>query len=194
MNHRVALRASILAASLAAAPLAFASDVSLSPFAGLQYGGGFDYLGRHVSIGAGLEYGGLLDVGGDHWGANFLYTREQGGVEGVPGVELTVERYMGGVREQKGEGRTRYSGTFLLGATRYVPRGFGGSTRFTIALGLGVLTELSPHFGLRADVHGYYAFVEAGGGIACIDGSCLFAFSSSGMLQGDVTAGLVLKF
>ena len=195
MIQPAALRASILAASLAVAPLASASDVSLSPFAGLQFGGGFDYyLGSHVSIGAGLEYGGLLDVGGDHWGANFLYTRETGGLEGVPLVELTVERYLGGIREQKGQGRTRYSGVFLLGATRFVPAGFGGNTRFTAGLGLGVITSLSPHFGLRADIHGYYAFVSAGGGMACANGTCLFAFSSSGMMQGDLTAGLVLKF
>jgi hypothetical protein len=196
MIHSATIRSLIVAAGLAAAaPLASASDVSISPFVGLQYGGGLDYyLGSHVSIGAGLEYGGLLDVGGDHWGMNFLYTREHGGLEGVPLVEMTVERYLGGIRELKGEGRTRYSGAFLLGATRFEPDGFSGSTRFTISLGLGLQTELAQHLGFRADVRGYYAFVEAGGQMACLNGTCLFAFSSSGMLQGDLTAGLVLKF
>jgi hypothetical protein len=196
MIKSATVRSLILAAGLAAAaPLASASDVSLSPFVGLQYGGGFDYaFGSHVSIGPGLEYGGLLDVGGDHWGVNFLYTREQGDLEGVPLVEMKVERYLAGVREMKGEGRSRYSGVFLLGATRFDTNGFGGSTRFTIGLGLGLYTELAPHLGFRADVHGYYAFVEAGGGMACANGTCLFNFTSSGMLQGDLTAGLVLKF
>jgi hypothetical protein len=48
--------------------------------------------------------------------------------------------------------------------------------------------------GLRADVHGYYAVVTAGAGTACVSGSCLYVFGSSGIWQGDVTAALEFRF
>jgi len=74
------------------------------------------------------------------------------------------------------------------------PDGFGSDVRFTAALGLGAGTSLSSRLGLRADVHGYYAVVTAGAGTACVSGSCLYVFGSSGIWQGDVTAALEFRF
>jgi hypothetical protein len=181
------------------AATARAGDVQVSPFFGLQYGGGLDsVLGGTYLIAAGLEFGGTVDFGvGDSWGLEVLYSRQDSELErpGAPGFDMAVERYMAGVYEQKGEGRTRFIGVFLLGVTRLAP-GFAGSgsdVRFTGGVGLGVKHLLSEHFGLRAEARAYYVVVEAGAGAVCA-GSCLFVYSASGLWQGDVTAGMVIAF
>ncbi len=102
---------------------------------------------------------------------------------------------MGGVGEERGDGPTRYFGVVLLGAARFTPglAGFGSSSRFTAALGLGLKRRFSEHLGFRADARGYYVAAETGGGVFC-SGSCLFVFSASGLWQGDLGAGFVLAF
>jgi hypothetical protein len=195
-------RSMLLAAAVALLAMnvrAGAGDVEIAPFAGLQYGGSFNSAatGRHVSFGAGLQYGGTVDVGiAENWAVEALYARQSTDLSSIPSVGLTVERFMAGVREEKGDGPARFLGVFLLGLTRFAP-GLDGSDadeRFTAALGLGVRAPLSPHFGLRADARAYYTVVTSGGGTACVNGACLFVFGSSGILQGDITAALMFKF
>ncbi len=48
--------------------------------------------------------------------------------------------------------------------------------------------------GLRFEARGLYTLVRASGGVFCANGSCLFAFSGSGLWQGDVSGGLILAF
>jgi hypothetical protein len=196
MRHRAGRL--LLFAALVLLPVehARAGNIEIAPFIGLGYGGALESLAtrRQASIGAGLQYGGTVDVAiGRSWAVELLFSRQATDLESVPRVGLAVERYLAGVREEKGEGRIRFLGVFLLGLTRLVPDGLGTDERFTAAVGLGLRTSLSPRIGLRADARGYYAFVTSGGGIACVNGSCLFAFGSSGMWQGDLTAALVLK-
>jgi hypothetical protein len=182
---------------LLAAAGARAGDVALAPFVGFQYGGGFDSAFGRASIDIGLQYGAVLDVpiGGDRWGAEVLFARQETELSGVPSRDVAVERYMAGVREEKEVGdRFRFRGVFLVGATRFVLAGLGSDVRFTGAIGLGMRMRLGQSFGLRADVRGYYAVVSLSGGSACVDGSCLFLFGGSGVWQGDVTAGLELRF
>lgn len=192
----------LLTAAVAFLPVkarAGAGDVEIAPFAGLQYGGSFNSAatGRHVSFGAGLQYGGTVDVGiNENWAVEALYARQSTDLSSLPALDLTIERYMVGVREEKGDGPARFLGVFLLGLTRFAPglEGSDADERFTAAVGLGVRAPLSPHFGLRADARAYYTVVTSGGGTACINGACLFVFGSSGIFQGDVTAAVVFTF
>ncbi len=177
-----------------------AADVEVAPFAGLRYGGSFNSTasGHRVSMGTGFEYGATLDVViGESWGVELLYSREESALSNPgPSLDMKIERYMAGVREEKGEGRTRFIGVFLLGLTRFAPGfdGFDADERFTVGVGLGGKIFLSERFGLRAEARGFYVIVESGAGIACIDGSCLFRYHASGLWQGDVTAGVVIAF
>ena len=107
---------------------------------------------------------------------------------------FAVERYLAGVREEKGDGRFRFRGNGFLGATRFAVDGLGSDVRFTAAIGLGASMALAPHVALRADARAYYTVASFAGGSACINGSCLYAFAGSGVWQGDVTAGLELTF
>jgi len=174
-----------------------AGDVALAPFVGFQYGGAIDSVASgRASIGVGLQYGATLDVaiGEGGWGADVLFARQESDLASVPRVGIAVERYMAGVREEKGDGRFRFRGVFLIGATRFALDGLGSDVRFTGALGLGASVSLSRRFALRADARAYYAVVSFAGGTACVNGSCLYVFGGTGVWQGDVTAGLELRF
>ena len=189
----------LLAAALSLTPTsAFPGDVALEPFVGFQYAGAFhsEATGRRVEIGIGLQYGANLDIPFEEnrWGIDLLFARQESELEDAPRLGIAVERYMVGVREEKGDGGFRFRGNFYLGATRFVLDGLGSDVRFTGAIGLGASFALSPRFGLRADARAYYAVVSFSGGTACVNGSCLYVFGGSGVWQGDVTAGLQLRF
>jgi hypothetical protein len=81
-----------------------------------------------------------------------------------------------------------------VGLTRVLPEGLGADERFTFALGLGIRWPLTQQLGVRADARGYYAVVSSGGATACVNGACLLLFGSSGVWQGDLTAGVVWTF
>lgn len=189
----------LLAATVALTPAsAFSDGVTLEPFAGFQYGGAFhsEASGRQVAIGIGLQYGANLDIPFEEnrWGIDLLFARQESELDDVPRLGIAIERYMAGVREEKGDGRFRFRGNFYLGATRFVLDGLGSDVRFTGAIGLGASYAVSPRFGLRADARAYYAVVSFSGATACVNGNCLYVFGGSGVWQGDVTAGLQLRF
>jgi len=175
-----------------------AGDVALEPFAGFQYGGAFhSESGRRAEIGIGLQYGANLDIplfGEDRWGIDLFFARQETELEDAPRLGMAIERYMVGIREEKGDGRFRFRGNFYLGASRFILDGLGSDVRFTGALGLGTSYAVSPRFGLRADARAYYAVVSFSGGTACVNGNCLYVFGGSGVWQGDVTAGLQFRF
>jgi hypothetical protein len=171
------------------------SRVEVAGFAGLQFGGGVQAAptGRKASFGAGLDYGGTVDVRfAESWSVEALYSRQ--GTE-LPGLDATIERFMVGVTEEHDHGRTKVFGVALLGATRFVPGAtqYGSQVLFTLGLGLGVKYFVSDRVALRAEARGFYAITQSGGGLFCA-GGCLFVFSSSGLAQGDVTAGVAVAF
>jgi hypothetical protein len=197
MSRRTQLFALPAALVLLSPASALAGDVTLEPFVGIQYGGAFHAVGSgRASIGVGLQYGATLDVaiGGERWGAQAFFARQDSELEGVPRLGVAVERYMAGVREEKGDGRFRFRGVFLLGATRFALDGLGSDVRFTVAPGLGASVSLSPRFALRADVRAYYAVISSAGGTACVNYSCLYVFGGTGVWQGDLTAAVELRF
>jgi len=197
MTHRPAGSLLLpLACILLAAGSARAGDVEVAPFFGLQYGGSLVApAGHKVAIDVGPQYGATLDVAiTQRWSIELLYARQETEGASTLRIGLAVERYMAGVGEEKQLGRGRFLGVALLGLTRVVPDGLGADERFTVALGLGLGWPLTPRLGLRVDARGYYAFVSSGGGTACVNGSCLLVFGSSGVWQGDITAGLSWTF
>jgi hypothetical protein len=197
MTRRIRLFLLRAAIVLSSAVPARAGDVSIAPFVGFQYGGALDsVVSGRAEIGIGLQYGATLDVaiGDSGWGAQALFARQESDLRSVPPVSVAVERYMAGVREEKEVGRFRFRGVFLVGATRLHLQGIGSDVRFTGALGLGASVSLSPRVALRADARAYYAVISFAAGTACVDGSCLYVFGGTGVWQGDVTAGLELRF
>lgn len=177
------------------------SKFQLAPLAAWGFGGSVDDLTLETqrSFGAAPQFGGALDVRvGSGWNVELFYTRQTSELTGAPGPQLdvTIERYLVGLQEEKGDQRLRWFGTVYAGGTRFVPglEGFGSELRFTGGVGLGVKAFFSRNVGMRLEARGYYTVVDAEGGFLCSGGTCLFAFSGSGLLQGDVGGGLVLAF
>ena len=194
-----------------AAPLAHAQEpdfvhgqkIQLTPFGGYQFGGSFvePVSGAGFSLESGLAYGGTLDFGiNEHWRVELLYSRQETELRpptGAPTFPQVVERYMVGiVEEPETDGPFRFFGVALLGATRLVPglAGIDSELRFAAGLSLGTKVPASGRFALRLEARGFYTVVDSGGAVFCTNGACLFRFSGSGIWQGDVTAGLELRF
>jgi hypothetical protein len=194
-----ASRLVLLALAIGAVP-AQAQTVQLAPFAGFQFGGSFvTPAGAAFELHDSLDYGGGLDVAiSSSWRVGLLYSRQDTELRGPgPSFDLSVERLMASLVEERGEGTdARFFGEALFGVTRFVS-GLGGydtDSRFTLGVGLGLKRFFSEHFGVRGQVRGLYTFTEADGGVFCVNGECLFLFSGSGLWQGEVSGGLVIGF
>jgi len=189
---------STLAGLPSAAP---AQSVQITPFAGYAFGGAVrdTALDEARSFDAALAYGGALNFPiGETWRFELLYSRQPTQIENgpSPSFDVTIERYLAGFQEEKGEENVRWFGTVWLGATRFVPGagGYDSVTKFGGGVGLGVKTFFAKNVGLRLEGRAFYTLVKGEGGAFCVNGSCLFAFSGSGLWQGDVSAGLILAF
>jgi hypothetical protein len=193
-----ASRLVLLALAIGAVP-AQAQTVQLAPFAGFQFGGSFITPGGAVfELEDSLDYGGGLDVGiSPNWRVGLLYSRQDTELRGPgPSFDLSVERLMASLVEERGEGTdARFFGEALFGVTRFVAGGgYDTDSRFTLGLGLGLKRFFSERFGVRGQVRGFYTFTEADGGVLCVNGECLFLFSGSGLWQGELSGGLVIGF
>jgi hypothetical protein len=199
-----AARAATLALALATAwgGAARAQAVELAPFAGYQFGGGLTspVLGRDYTLAPSFHWGGAVDFAiSENWRAEVYYSRQDSALEpqgGGASFDVVLERFEAGIMEQKGTGDTRFFGTLLLGASRFVPKvgDYDTDTHFSGTLALGFKRYFGQHLGLRAEARAHWISVESGAGAICSNGSCIFAFSGSGIWQGDFSGGVILAF
>jgi hypothetical protein len=181
-----------------------AAEVELAPFAGIQFGGHVDspVYGGSFSLDESVDFGATLDIAIDEvWRVEVLYSRQESELRrrgGLPPVfPLTVERYMVGIMEElESDSAVRFFGVGLVGATRLIPPDFdgGGELRFAAGLSLGAKVRASKRLGFRFEARAFYTVFDSDGTILCGAGTCLFDFDGSGLWQGDVTGGLVLRF
>jgi hypothetical protein len=200
MTSRVVIAGLVLAAFLLATPAARAQTVELGIFGGYGFGGalvstvGF----QDIPIDSGVVYGGTAAVGFAHgWRFEAMVSRRESEMRvPKPGgrVAVNVERFMGGVQQEESAGPVLIFGAFMLGATRFVPAGSGSDTWFTLGVGAGVKTLVSRHVGFRFEARGFYTPVTVSGRVYCGFSACLFDYTGSGIFQGDVSAGLVVRF
>lgn len=201
MPRSVRMPAALAVALLLGATPARAQSVQITPFVGYAFGGSVrdTVLDESRSFDAALDYGGTLSFPiSESWRFELLYSRQETKLAGGPGssFDVTIERYLGGFQEEKGDERLRWFGTVWFGATRFVPGlgGYDSETKFGAGVGLGVKTFPVKNVGLRFEARGFYTLVKGEGGAFCANGTCLFAFSGTGLWQGDVSAGLILAF
>jgi hypothetical protein len=197
---RSAIAGLVLAFVLAGADVR-AQTVEASVFGGLSFGGeliatpGYE----SVPLQAGLLYGGGVNVEFlPKWRLEALVMREESKVRGpVDGthVDVDVDRYMLGVQQQERlSGRFDVFGEFMIGATRYLPGGYGSELWFTLGVAAGVKTSVARHVGFRFEARGYYTPVSIGGVGVCGGYGCVIGYTGTGTFQGDVTAGLIVAF
>jgi hypothetical protein len=201
MPVRVGVAVIVVTVLLSAAAESRAQTVELTAFGGLSFGGeliatpGYE----SVPLQAGLLYGGGVNVEVlPKWRIEALIMRQESKVRGpVHGthVEVDVDRYMLGVQQQEPlSGRFDVFGEFMIGATRYLPRGYDSELWFTLGAAAGVKTLLARHLGFRFEARGYYTPVVISGMGICGGYGCVIGYTGTGTFQGDIAAGLIVAF
>jgi len=189
----------ILAA--ASAPEARAQAIELTAFGGLAFGG--ELLAtpglEAVPLQAGPLYGGAFNVEFlPRWRFEALVMREESNVRGPRSgthVDVNVDRYMLGILSHEPlSGRFDIFGEFMLGATRYLPRGYESELWFTLGVAAGVKTYVARHIGFRFEARGYYTPVVISGAAICGGYGCVIGYTGTGTCSGDISAGVIFAF
>jgi hypothetical protein len=79
------------------------------------------------------------------------------------------------------------------GATRFETTS-GRDTRPSLGLGGAVVWMPSTHVGLRGDLRALITFTGSSGSALACNGGCSFFYSGSVVIQGEASAGIVLRF
>jgi hypothetical protein len=180
--------------------------IEIAPFAGYRFGGGFEdaNTGSDLSLDSSESFGLILDYELNPNQQLEVYLSRQktklsadGTFTGNPLFDLSVEYYhFGGLYVFDVENkriRPFISGT--LGITRMDPDGasLNEEIRFSLALGGGVKIFLTDNFGLRFDGRGIFTAMDSNAAVFC-SGGCAVKVRSSGFVQGELGAGVILRF
>ena len=179
-----------------------AGRFEITPFYGWQFGGGVAVIGGDLEIKDAAVYGVILDVTmrpGTQ--LELSYSRQETELQSNPfGLpretlfDMTVEYWQIGGLGFTQRGGARPFGSFTLGATHYNPDSvtLDGEWRFSMVLGGGVKIIPSERLGIRLQGHLLTTFLSTGSGIWCGGGGCSFGLFGSGILKGEVSAGVIL--
>ncbi len=203
------IRAQVVLAFLAfaVASAAFAQkegSVEIAPFIGYRFGGSvYDYYGLQQSIQDSESVGVTLTLPiGRADGVELLYSHQGTDVPadsptGTRTYPLDVDYWMlGGVHEFQGQNErlrpflTGYLGAAIASSSQ---GSVNSASRFALGIGGGVKYDLGRTVALRFDARALFVFVNGGAGIFCGGAGCAASFNGNGLLQGEATAGIVLK-
>jgi hypothetical protein len=185
---------------------AMAQAVEVTPFIGQRYGGSF----ADANTGASFEvadanaFGLVFDFDTEpDKQIEILLSRQNTSLStndplftGNPLFDLTIDYYhLGGLYMLPDYDKVRpfVSGTF--GITRMEPKraDLTTETRMSLSLGAGAKIFFTKNLGLRFDVRGIYTALNADTAIFC-SGGCAIKVNSSGFLQTELTAALMMRF
>ncbi len=210
MKHRVLATALLVTVPAAAR----GQTVEITPLIGYRIGGGFSAtVGSDPAAGT-VDYE-VKDAGsfGVHLGfrvardgeIELLYARQNtrlataGLFTGEPLFDLALETWQAGgnyLFAEEGARLRPYIGAGL-GITRLLPEpaSLQDETRFSASFAAGVKVSLARHLGLRLEARGFFTVLESDRQTFCGSGQgCLVHASGSDISQGEVRAGLVLRF
>ncbi|KPQ29052.1 MAG: hypothetical protein HLUCCX14_08255 [Marinobacter excellens HL-55] len=203
------LIAVLLTLTLASSPVA--ADIGLSPFVGYRMGGSVDIetagastddeIRFRDSVSHGLVVNFDLPEAGKqgelYFGQQNTSARLDDGLfaPDTQSIDLTIyQLQFGGLYFPGGKS---YGGfvSGVLGVTRLEPDDsrFDTHHRAALSLGGGYQFYLSEQMRLRLDLRGVYTALDSGGSVFC-SGGCELKFRSSGYLQVEAGAGLVVRF
>jgi hypothetical protein len=185
---------------------AMAQAVEVTPFAGQRYGGSFAdaNTGANFEVADANAFGLVLDFDTEpDKQIEILLSRQNTSLStndplftGNPLFDLTIDYYhLGGLYMLPDYDKVRpfVSGTF--GITRMEPKraDLTTETRMSLSLGAGAKIFFTKNLGLRFDVRGIYTALNADTAIFC-SGGCAIKVNSSGFLQTELTAALMMRF
>ena len=182
-----------------------AQRVEIMPFGGYQFGGVFRLVNGELEIKANPCFGLVFGINlREHILIEFLYSRQETGMEFIehPSRERTdlfnmaIEYCQVGMNYHFGFGNYIPFGMFSLGVSRFDPYETGTGSEYFFAIGGagGVKMFITENVGVRFQARLLIPF-QAGSDLFCKDGECKVRVSSgTGIAQGELSAGLVLRF
>jgi len=183
----------------------YAETFEVAPFSGHRYGGSFEDSNTNAKLEVedATAFGLILDFDYEPDSQIEVYLSRQntsmstaGTFTGNPLFDLTIDYYhLGGLYMLPDFDRIRpfLSGTF--GLTRMDPKRADLTTenRWSISLGTGAKIFFNKHLGLRFDLRGIYTSLNSDTAVFC-SGGCNIKVNSSGFLQTELSAALMMRF
>jgi hypothetical protein len=194
-----------LLAILVMSPISPARATEIAPFAGQRFGGSFvdANTGTTFEFADDAAFGVILDFYSKPREQIEVYLSRQdtrlttgGTFTGDPLFDLTIDYYhIGGLVMFGDDERIRPFMTGTFGLTQMDPDRADLTTenRPSIALGGGSKIYLTRRIGLRVDVRGIYTSLNSNSAIFC-SGGCAVKVQSSGFVQTEISAALMLSF
>ncbi len=192
---------------VAASSTALAQDkADISGMAGYAFGSKINVLNGTVKVEDAVAYSAIIgfkaqqnaqiELSWTYHPTNLRFTPFVGAIEKI-GLDVHYFQ-IGGMREFP-SGQARPFARFLLGATYYNPEStplngvnLSSEWRFSFTFGLGAKYFFSPSVGLRVQGDLIGTFLSSSGGVFCGFGGCSLGLFGSGIVSGDVLAGLVI--
>jgi hypothetical protein len=197
----------LAAAALAPAPPASAQEpsVEIYPFVGWQAGGSFELVEGDTDVAGDASYGFGFGVRlAPTWLVEFLYGRQETELAAVSGFfgqrdrlfDLTVQHFHGAINWELMPGKVRPFLTLGAGASGFDPDGERQSEWFfSGSLGGGVKLLFNDNFGLRLQARYLPVVLESDSDVFCPTlGTCFVSTDQTTTSQGEVSAGLLLRF
>ena len=185
---------------------AFGKGIALTPFYGYQFGGRASTDNGELRIKDSENYGVTLDIPyTSTTTVQLLYIYQDTSLQRTDKYTATTEDlfdmsvqyfHLGGTAEvAKGATTSFVSGS--LGATYFEPdkSGVSSETLFSMSFGMGLLKEINERVALRFQGRLLIPIQYGGGSMFCSSGGCAISVSGgTTILQGDVTAGIAIRF
>jgi hypothetical protein len=180
--------------------------VEITPFIGQRYGGSFEdsITAANFEVADAAAYGLMLDFDLEPDKQIEVYLSRQNThlstgdplFTGQPLFDLAIDYYhIGGLYMLPEGDRVRPFLTGTFGLTRMAPKPADLTTenRLSLSLGGGAKIFFTKNLGLRFDVRGIYTALNANAEVFC-SGGCAIKVYSSGFLQTEVSAALMMRF
>ncbi|MGC2047209.1 MAG: outer membrane beta-barrel protein [Gallionella sp.] len=201
------LRSLVLALSmLALSHAAPARAVEVAPFTGHRFGGSFEdsITNANFEVVDAASYGLVFDFDLEpDKQIEVLLSRQNTHLStndplftGNPLFDLTIDYYhIGGLYMLPAGDRVRPFLTGTFGLTRMDPKPADLTTenRFSLSLGGGAKIFFTKNLGLRFDLRGIYTSLNANTEVFC-SGGCTIKLNSSGFVQTEASAALMMRF
>jgi hypothetical protein len=180
-------------------------ESSITVYGGYRFGGGFDdeTSGRSWDLADDVSYSIALDIGLDRRTQLQLFVGYSASALKASDFSPTVDNidldvtyiHIGGTYflSQTGQGGYVVGG---LGATYFSPgQNLNSETKFSFNLGGGYMVPIGKHVGLRLEARAFVTLVDNDGGMFCGSNvGCVVSIQGDTLLQGDVMAGLSIRF
>jgi hypothetical protein len=180
--------------------------VEIAPFIGHRFGGSFEdsinSVGFEVADAA--SYGLLLDFDLEPNKQIEIYMSRQNTqlsngdplFTPNPLFDLTIDYYhIGGLYMLPEGDRVRPFVMGSFGLTRMAPKpsNLSVENRFSLSIGGGAKIFFTRNLGMRFDVRGIYTALDSSTEVFC-SGGCTIKLTSSGFVQTDISAALMMRF